>query len=68
MRGPTLGAASLVAAQGLNITQVTGVMLVFEIDAARPLLWIGPASRVLINRNLAEQAAPDWLTRLTTSF
>lgn len=102
--GPTLGAASLMAAQGQNIGQVTGIMLVFGIGAAIPLLLIGLASRGLINRwrdrimvaqatlrmalgitlvlfgflvlmgydrSIAislEQAAPDWLTRLTTSF
>lgn len=102
--GPTLGAASLMAAQGQNIGQVTGIMLIFGIGAAIPLLLIGLASRSLINRwrdriivaqatlrmalgiTLAlfgflvltgydrsiaialEQAAPEWLTRLTTSF
>lgn len=102
--GPTLGAASLMAAQGQNIGQVTGIMLIFGIGAAIPLLLIGLASRSLINRwrdrimvaqgvlrmalgiTLAlfgflvlmgydraiavtlEQAAPDWLTRLTTTF
>lgn len=102
--GPTLGAASLMAVQGQNIGQVTGIMLVFGIGAAFPLLLIGLASRGLINRwrdrimvaqailrvalgvtlvlfgflvlmgydrSIAialEQAAPTWLTRLTTSF
>lgn len=48
--GPTLGAASLMAAQGQNIGQVTGIMLIFGIGAAIPLLLIGLASRSLINR------------------
>jgi cytochrome c-type biogenesis protein len=102
--GPTLGAASLMAAQGQNIGQVAGIMLIFGVGAAIPLLLIGLASRSLLNRwrdrimagqavlrsalgitlvlfgllvmtgydrSIAaklEQAAPDWLTRLTTSF
>ncbi len=47
--GPTLGAASLMAAQGQNIGQVTGIMLIFGIGAAIPLLLIGLTSRQLIN-------------------
>ena len=48
--GPTLGAASVMAAQGQNLTQVTGIMLIFGIGAAIPLLAVGVASRSLINR------------------
>lgn len=59
--GPTLGAASLMAAQGQNIGQVTGIMLIFGIGAAIPLLLIGLASRQLINlwrdRIMAAQSA-----------
>ncbi|WP_395020891.1 cytochrome c biogenesis CcdA family protein [Dongia sp.] len=48
--GPTLGAASLMAAQGRDIAQVTGTMLLFGIGAAVPLLLVGLASRRLLNR------------------
>jgi cytochrome c-type biogenesis protein len=43
--GPTLGAASLLAAQGRNLPQVTATMLVFGIGAALPLLLLGLLSR-----------------------
>jgi len=39
--GPTLGAASLLAAQGENLGQVTIVMLAFGIGAATPLVVLG---------------------------
>ena len=39
--GPTLGAASLPAAQGENLGQVSLVMLAFGIGAAAPLALIG---------------------------
>ena len=39
--GPTLGAASLLAAQGRDIGQVTAVMIAFGIGAATPLVIIG---------------------------
>jgi cytochrome c-type biogenesis protein len=49
--GPTLGAASLLAARGTNLTQVTLTMLVFGLGAAAPLLVIGVLSReVLVRR------------------
>jgi cytochrome c-type biogenesis protein len=43
--GPTLGAASLLAAQGRALGQVAAVMLAFGIGAAVPLLLIGTVSR-----------------------
>src|SRR5262249_61945279 len=43
--GPTLGAASLLAAQGRDLPQVAASMLVFGIGAALPLLIIGHLSR-----------------------
>lgn len=43
--GPTLGAASVLAAQGKNLAQVAVVMIVFGIGAALPLLVLGLASR-----------------------
>jgi cytochrome c-type biogenesis protein len=48
--GPTLGAASLAAAQGKNLGSVTLTMLAFGIGAAIPLLLLGLASRDLLVR------------------
>jgi cytochrome c-type biogenesis protein len=49
--GPTLGAASLLAARGTNLTQVTVTMLVFGLGAAGPLLVIGVLSREVLVRH-----------------
>ena len=46
--GPTLGAASVLAAQGQNLGQVTVTMLFFGIGAAPPLLLLGMLSREAI--------------------
>lgn len=43
--GPTLGAASVLAAQGQNLGQVALTMLLFGIGAALPLLLLGMLSR-----------------------
>jgi cytochrome c biogenesis protein CcdA len=43
--GPTLGAASVLAAQGRNLGAVAAVMLAFGLGAALPLLLIGSLSR-----------------------
>jgi cytochrome c-type biogenesis protein len=43
--GPTLGAASVLAAQGTDLGQVALTMLMFGIGAALPLLLIGLLSR-----------------------
>jgi cytochrome c biogenesis protein CcdA len=43
--GPTLGAASVLAAQGKRLDQVTVTMLVFGIGASLPLLALGTLSR-----------------------
>jgi cytochrome c-type biogenesis protein len=48
--GPTLGAASLLAAQGTNLSQVALTMLVFGIGAALPLLILGTLSREVLSR------------------
>ncbi|MGF0537081.1 cytochrome c biogenesis CcdA family protein [Agrobacterium sp. ES01] len=48
--GPTLGAASLMAAQGENLGQVAATMLAFGIGAALPLLLLGMLSRDVFNR------------------
>jgi cytochrome c biogenesis protein CcdA len=53
--GPTLGAASLLAAQGRELPQVALSMFVFGLGAALPLLGIGLASREALQR---------WRTRL----
>ncbi len=46
--GPTLGAASVLAAQGQNLGQVAVTMLLFGIGAALPLLLLGMLSREAI--------------------
>jgi cytochrome c biogenesis protein CcdA len=48
--GPTLGAASLLAAQGHDLPQVAASMLVFGLGAALPLLVIGMVSREALQR------------------
>jgi cytochrome c-type biogenesis protein len=56
--GPTLGAASLLAAQGRNLPQVAVTMFVFGIGAALPLLLLGLLSR---------QAMTRWRQRLMSA-
>jgi cytochrome c-type biogenesis protein len=53
--GPTLGAASLLAAQSRELPQVAATMFVFGLGAALPLLGIGLASREVMQR---------WRTRI----
>lgn len=48
--GPTLGAASLLAAQGTDLLQVTATMTFFGIGAALPLLFLGMLSREMLMR------------------
>ena len=48
--GPTLGAASLLAAQGRGLFQVTLTMLAFGCGVALPLLLLGRMSRELLMR------------------
>lgn len=48
--GPTLGAASLLAAQGKDLGQVMITMLAFGFGAVVPLLVLGALSRELLNR------------------
>ena len=43
--GPTLGAASTLAAQGKSLPQVTAVMIMFGLGAAMPLAVLGAVSR-----------------------
>lgn len=48
--GPTLGAASLLAAQGDDLGQVVVVMIAFGVGAALPLLALGRLSREALMR------------------
>lgn len=48
--GPTLGAASVLAAKGESLPQVAGVMLAFGVGAAMPLLVLGLASRQALTK------------------
>src|SRR6266702_4540465 len=48
--GPTLGAASLLAAQGRDLPQVALTMAVFGIGAALPLILLGLLSRATLMR------------------
>lgn len=48
--GPTLGAASVLAAQGRDLTQVTLTMATFGIGAALPLVVLGLLSRAMLMR------------------
>ena len=48
--GPTLGAASLMAAQGTNLGQVALTMFLFGLGAAIPLLLISLLSRATLQR------------------
>ena len=48
--GPTLGAASVLAAQGRNLVQVALTMFVFAVGTALPLLALGLVSREALVR------------------
>lgn len=48
--GPTLGAASLMAAKGDDLGQVAAIMLLFGIGTAIPLLLLGLLSRTTLMR------------------
>ena len=48
--GPTLGAASMLAAQGRDLPSVAAVMLAFGLGAALPLLVLGSLSRAAMLR------------------
>lgn len=55
--GPTLGAASVLAAQGESLGLVFLTMLVFGVGAALPLVLIGAASRSALTRLRGRLAA-----------
>jgi cytochrome c-type biogenesis protein len=48
--GPTLGAASLLAAQGKSLPEVAAVMLTFGVGASVPLLVVGAVSGEALRR------------------
>ena len=48
--GPTLGAASILAAQGRNLGEVATTMLIFGFGAALPLVFVGLLSRETLLR------------------
>jgi cytochrome c-type biogenesis protein len=48
--GPTLGAASVLAAQGRDLVQVTLTMFVFAVGTALPLVFLGLVSREALMR------------------
>jgi cytochrome c biogenesis protein CcdA len=48
--GPTLGAASTLAAQGSHVPQIALLMLLFGLGAATPLVVIGSLSREALHR------------------
>jgi cytochrome c-type biogenesis protein len=49
--GPTLGAASMLAARGEDLLKVALIMLAFGIGAATPLLLLGVVSREILMRS-----------------
>jgi cytochrome c-type biogenesis protein len=48
--GPTLGAATTLAAQGRNLAQIALLMIVFGVGAGLPLLILGSVSRATLTR------------------
>jgi cytochrome c-type biogenesis protein len=61
--GPTLGAATLLASQGKDLTQVATTMLLFGLGAAAPLLAVGLLSReVMLGLRARALAAGRGLT------
>jgi cytochrome c-type biogenesis protein len=48
--GPTLGAASVLAARGQDLAQVAATMLLFGLGASAPLLLVGALSREVLMR------------------
>lgn len=48
--GPTLGAATTLAAQGRDLGQISLLMLIFGVGAAAPLMLVGSLSRASLGR------------------
>jgi cytochrome c biogenesis protein CcdA len=63
--GPTIGAASLLAAQGENLGEVALTMFVFGIGAAAPLALLGFLSREVLLGWRARMAAAGKVLKLT---
>jgi cytochrome c biogenesis protein CcdA len=68
--GPTLGAATTLAAQGRDLGHIALLMLVFGLGAGAPLVILGAVSRATLNRHRATLAgAGKWTkTVLGTLF
>lgn len=62
--GPTLGAASLLAAQGHDLPQVTITMFIFGLGAALPLLLLGLLSREAMTRWRSRLMSAGQVTKL----
>jgi cytochrome c biogenesis protein CcdA len=63
--GPTIGAASLLAAQGESLGEVALTMLVFGLGAAAPLALLGFLSREVLLGWRARMAAAGKVLKLT---
>jgi cytochrome c-type biogenesis protein len=63
--GPTLGAASLLAAQGRDLPQVALTMLAFGVGAALPLLILGMFSRRLLLRWRKQILSAGYAVKMT---
>ena len=48
--GPTLGAATTLASQSRNLTQIGLLMMIFALDAGTPLVVLGSLSRAAVMR------------------
>jgi cytochrome c-type biogenesis protein len=55
--GPTLGAASTLAAQGRNLSQIALLMLLFGLGAGTPLVAVGALSREALLRTRGRLAS-----------
>ena len=69
--GPTLGAASLLAARGEHLGDVAATMLAFGIGAAAPLMLLGLLVLTGTDKRVeaaAVAASPDWLNAVTTRY
>ncbi len=62
--GPTLGAASLLAAHGQDLTKVAATMLVFGTGAAAPLIVLGMLSRELMIRSRGRLMATGHMAKI----
>ena len=63
--GPTLGAASLLAAQGRDLAQVALTMFAFGVGAVLPLLTLGMVSRELLLRWRKQMLSVGYSAKMT---